>query len=123
MIIFNIIAVLYLFSGLWCTFQADRSMAFLGYDSTSEFSVGEFITVYGGLQIGIGLAMVLVNWLPQYFGGTLLFATVFSLVLILMRIITLFAYGFFEQGTMMAGLELVIAVCLVVLFARHHFVA
>lgn len=123
MIIFNLIAGLYLLSGLWCTFMAERSMTFLGYEATSQFSVGEFITVYGGLQIGIGLAMIAVNWLPQYFGGTLFFATVFSIVLILARIATLITYGFFEQGNLMAGLEMVIAVSLVVLFLRHHFAA
>lgn len=121
MIIFNLIAALYLLSGLWCATQAERSMSFLGYEPSSQFSVGEFITVYGGLQLGIGLAMLIVNWLPQYFGGTLLFAAVFSVVLLLVRIMTLVTYGFFEQGNIMAGVELFIAVSLVAVFVRYHF--
>lgn len=123
MIIFNLIALLYLVSGLWCTFYAERSMTFLGYESSSAHTLGEFITVYGGIQLGVGLAMLLANLWPQYYGGTLMFATVFSVVLILTRIATLLTYGFFEQGNLMAGLELVIAVGLVVLFVRHHFAA
>ena len=98
-------------------------MTFLGYESSSAYTLGEFITVYGGIQLGVGLAMLLANLWPQYYGGTLMFATVFSVVLILTRIATLLTYGFFEQGNLMAGLELVIAVGLVVLFVRHHFAA
>ena len=123
MIIFNLIALLYLVSGLWCTFYAERSMAFLGYESSSSHTISEFITVYGGIQLGVGLAMLMANVWPQYYGGTLMFATVFSVVLILTRIATLLTYGFFEQGNLMAGLELVIAVGLIVLFVRHHFAA
>jgi len=120
MIIFNLVGILYLVSGVWCAWQAQRSMEFLGYRSDDPHTLGEFITVYGGLQIGIGLAMLLVNIWPQYYSGTLFFATVFSVVLIAMRLLTLVSFGFFAQGNMMAALEMAIAVALLLVFFRHH---
>lgn len=122
MIIYNAIAILYVLSGLWCSFQPLKSMGFLGYAEVRhiEASVAEFVTVYGGLQLGIGLAMLTANLFPQYYGGTLLFAAVLSLLLIFMRVVSMMTYGWFEEGLMMGGLELVLAVSLAVLFYRQH---
>lgn len=95
-------------------------MGFLGYEQSASYAVGEFITVYGGLQLGIGLAMILVNWMPQYYSGTLFFAMVLSIALIVLRLVTLFSHGFFFEGNLMAGLELVFAVSLMALFWQHR---
>lgn len=123
MIIYNAIAILYLFSGIWCALQPLKSMGYLGYQDLGSSTVAEFITVYGGLQIGIALAMLGVNWLPQYFAGTLFFATVLSLCLIVMRVLSMVAHGWFSAGIAMGILELVIAVALGILFYRHHTAA
>ena len=120
MIIFNSIGILYLLSGMWCVFQADKSMSFLGLGSVNSYGVGEFVTVYGGLQLGIGLGMILVNWLPQYYSGTLFFATILSFALIAVRVFTLVSHGFFLEGNLMAGLELIIAASLLTLFWQQR---
>lgn len=123
MIIYNAIAILYLFSGLWCALQPLKSMAYLGYQDVNSSTIAEFFTVYGGLQIGIAFAMLGVNWLPQYFAGTLFFATILSLCLIVMRVVSMLAYGWFSAGIAMGILELLIAVALGILLYRHHTAA
>ncbi len=100
--------------------NAEKSMAFLGLGHVTTYGLGEFVTVYGGLQLGIGLGMILVNWWPQYYSGTLFFATVLSVALIAVRLFTLFSHGFFFEGNLMAGLEFIIAASLLALFWQQR---
>lgn len=82
-----IIGVLYLLSASFCTLMFESAAEALGYLLPDAAGQGEFITVYGGLQAGIGLAMILSALRNSAIDGGLLFAAVLSAVLAAYRLV------------------------------------
>ena len=110
--LFMACGVLYLLSGLWCLFQSQQAAAGVGYQFTSSFGESEFIVVYGGLQLGLGLAMVICARLPLLVMGALVFSLIFSAVLTLFRLGTFFFYGASGLWVLLFLVELSIVIAL-----------
>ncbi|RRJ83841.1 hypothetical protein [Aestuariirhabdus litorea] len=87
------IGLLYLLSGLWCAFAPEQAAAFLGYGSLSASGRAEFFTVYGGLQCGLGVAMIGCSAIARCLPGALLMSALFSSLLALFRLFSLFSLG------------------------------
>jgi hypothetical protein len=116
-IVLRVVAALYALSGLWCLFQSETAAAYVGYGASSSVAAAEFFTVYGGIQLGLGLAMWLGAKIERYQEATLFFAMVFSLVLVTARLISFVVYpnALDHMGAwVMAELEAVIAISLVI---------
>lgn len=123
MIVLRVVAALYVLSGLWCLFQPEAAAAYVGYGASSAVAAAEFFTVYGGIQLGLGLAMWLGAQKERYQEATLFLAMVFSLVLITARVISFVVYpnALDHVGAwIMAELEAVIAISLVIAFFRTY---
>lgn len=58
----RIVGSLYLLSGCWCLLQPQLAASFLAFRFTDPAGLAEFIAVYGGLQLGLGVAMW---WVPR----------------------------------------------------------
>jgi hypothetical protein len=84
----KVVGILYLISGLWCAFKPELAASFLGF-TLSDVGLAEFISVYGGLQVGLGLAMMLSSVRPNYLEGALFFALITSLGLFVFRLIAI----------------------------------
>ena len=110
--LFRVCGVLYLLSAMWCVFQADAAAGFLGLGLNSNLARSEFFSVYGGLQAGLGAAMVLSSFAPRYVEAALFFSAVFSACLALFRLISFFVYGWTEVSILMLGIEAGIAALL-----------
>jgi len=112
MIILRIVGALYILSGLWCMARPLLAASFVGYELQGAVGKAEFFTVYGGLQLGLGLAMLIGSSVKQAFVGTMLMAFVVSLVLALVRLLSLLVYtdAIEQQGlAMMVAVECLLA--------------
>ncbi|MCL6416046.1 glycerol-3-phosphate acyltransferase [Aestuariirhabdus sp. Z084] len=120
MIILRLMGCLYLASGLWCAAQPELSATYLGLGTLNEQGLAEFFSVYGGLQIGLGAAMLLGSFYQTYQPGALLFSALFSTSLALCRLISLIQYNTFSTQLPFLLLESVIAMLLVYVLIRHN---
>ncbi|WP_250658441.1 hypothetical protein [Alkalimarinus coralli] len=106
------IGSLYLLSGAWCTFQPALASNFLGLELINMIGKGEFFTVYGGLQVGLGLAMIISSFVKAYTEAALYFSAIFSTSLLSFRLIALYRFGASGELIVLAILEALIAVIL-----------
>lgn len=119
-----VVGVLYLFSGAWCAWQPELASAYLGFSLTGSLANSEFFSVYGGLQIGLAVALLCSARIPLYVEASLFFAMLFSGILCLFRAASLALYGLETGLLLMLLLEAAIAISL--LFAwqssrkTHH---
>jgi len=88
----RLVGLAYLLLGLWCS-AAPRAVAKrVGFSLDSGSGLSEFVTVYGGLEIGLGAALVLTSLHPALRDGGLAFGAIFSLALPLFRLATILRY-------------------------------
>ena len=113
----RLVGVLYLISGGWCAFNPATSANFLGF-MIMDYGLTEFFSVYGGLQLGLGSAMIITSLSPRYVEGGLLFALVTSVGLLLARLVALISYGGNESIYAMTALEIAIVIVLAIPFLR-----
>jgi len=90
MISLRIVGVLYLVSGLWCALNIEVSAHFLGIVLTNAVARSEFLSVYGGLQIGLGVAAILSSFRRDYHEGALYFSAIYSTSLFVFRCMSVF---------------------------------
>jgi hypothetical protein len=93
-------------------FNVNVSSAALGFGFTQSFAQVEYFTVYGGLQLGLGLAMLAVSFHPKALLGGVLFALVFSTVLAVIRLVGIMLYTANDMMWALLVLEVVIALAL-----------
>jgi hypothetical protein len=105
------VGILYLLSGLWCALNPQLASDFLGFMATNT-GLSEFFSVYGGLQVGLGLAMLIASAKPDYVEASLLFALITSLGLLMFRLIALVKFDATEGIYAMAMLETVFVIVL-----------
>jgi hypothetical protein len=105
------VGILYLLSGLWCALNPQVASEFLGL-MPSSIGLSEFFSVYGGLQVGLGLAMLVASAKPSYIEASLLFAFITSLGLLVFRLIALIKFDASEGIYAMAILESVFVIVL-----------
>jgi hypothetical protein len=105
------IGILYLLSGLWCALNPQVASEFLGYMITNV-GLSEFFAVYGGLQVGLGVAMLVASIKTEYIEASLLFASITSLGLLVFRLIALVRFDASEGIVAMVILEAVIVIVL-----------
>ncbi len=115
MIVLRSVAGLYLLSGLWCLIRPELAASYVGYEASGGAAIAEFFTVYGGIQLGLGIAMLLGSLEKNFQEATLFFGFVISATLIAARLISFIVYpeALDHVGAWaMAQLEALIAVTL-----------
>lgn len=106
------VGVLYMLSGLWCAWQPDLASNYLGFSLASPLAYSEFFSVYGGLQCGLAVAILLSSFRPAYREAASFFALCFSLVLLLFRAASMVMEGVYDEILYMLVLELFISTVL-----------
>lgn len=71
-LLFN--AALYLALGLWCTIDPAGTSASIGYALTNDSARSEYLTVYGGLEVGLAGFFVFCAWRSEFRRGGLALA-------------------------------------------------
>lgn len=117
-LIYRVFGLLYVLSGLWCAISSELAAGFLGLAFADVSGQAEFFSVYGGLQLGLGLAMLISSWRADYLEGSLFFAMIFSGCLAGFRVLSFILFGVIEQFMVMLILELLIVIGLFLVWAR-----
>ncbi len=81
--------VLYVALGAWCTLAPSKTAAAIGFGLTNNSARSEYLTVYGGLEVGMGLFFLLCAWRTGMGEAGLWFATLSYGVLAVYRLTTL----------------------------------
>ncbi|MAA71211.1 MAG: hypothetical protein CL679_05715 [Bermanella sp.] len=108
----RVIGGIYILSAMWCMLNVSVSSAALGFGFTQPFAQVEYFSVYGGLQLGLGLAMLAVSFSPKALLGGVLFAFVFSSVLAVIRLLAIVLYSANDMMWALFVLEAIIALTL-----------
>lgn len=103
--LYRLFGFLYLVSGLWCVFQAELAAKFLGFELATGLGKSEFLSVYGGLQLGIGIAMLVSSFKAEYLEASVYFSAIFSSFLALFRMFSFVKFGFMDEFIFMFVLE------------------
>jgi hypothetical protein len=86
----------------------------VGFSLSSDSGRSEFVTVYGGLEFGLGLALVLTSLAPSLRDGGLVFGAIFSLALPLFRLGTILRYDVGRGVYGLFAVEVLLALVLAV---------
>jgi len=117
----RLVGVLYLLSGLLCVLQVDDASLYLGIGLQSVLAHSEFMTVYGGLQLGLAASMLLGSWLKRAREGVLFMSMILSCVLAGARIASFVIYpdlAKVDAAWVLLVLELGIALLLFVAYYK-----
>lgn len=109
-------ALLYAVFAGWCTFAPRRTAEAMGYSSVSASGQSEYLVVYGGLQLGLGLFFLYCARTGEDRLGLLLALAIYA-PLVVYRLVTVWRFWPVGSTTVwVAGLELVLLLVSVVLW-------
>lgn len=101
-------ALLYVAFAAWCTFAPRSTATAMGYSSLTASGQSEFLVVYGGLQLGLGLFFLYCARTGEDRIGLLLALALYG-PLVAYRLVTLWRFWPVGGATLwIAGLELVL---------------
>lgn len=118
-LLFN--AVLYLALGIWCSVDPEGTSSAIGFALTNDSARSEFLTVYGGLEVGLAVFFALCARLPEYRRGGLLLAVTSYAAIAIWRATTVFTLadpGWFPRT--MLPVEATLALVGALLLRREH---
>ncbi|MFE8070991.1 hypothetical protein QQM79_08015 [Marinobacteraceae bacterium S3BR75-40.1] len=122
--VLTIIGLLYLALGGWCAAFPETTAQSLGYQLSSA-GVVEYVVVYGGLEVGLGLGILIGARHPLLFPGVFFMTSLFSLCLPVFRGVMMWLYGSSATLWWLLGGEILIVLLLAacVLFSRRDVVS
>ena len=100
----RIVGIIYLASGLWCALKPELAASFLGF-TLSDVGLSEFFSVYGGLQVGLAMAMLMSSMKTEYLEAAIFYSLITSTGLFIFRLIAMLNIGSNEGVIAMAALE------------------
>lgn len=118
MISLLVVGVVYVLLGLWCTLRPRTTSAAVGFTLDGDRGLSEYVTVYGGLEVGLGIAMIVTALDPALRAGGLAFALVLSAALPCFRIPTVLLLAVPRGTIVLMVVELMIAAALFVAWLR-----
>lgn len=89
--------VIYSLLGLWCSFNHRSVSGQMGYALPNPTAEAEFIVVYGGLEIGIGLFLLLSACQAPLQKAALYFVAILHSSLVLARLSTIVAFSGYDS--------------------------
>ena len=119
-IFLTIIGLLYLALALWCAAQPEKTSNSVGFELRPGSGQSEFLTVYGGLQFGLGILFLWPSIRPGESWFPLVACVVVHGGLVLFRMLSFLLYSGISTTTMIfAGIEWTVFILSAVLVARH----
>ena len=112
-------SALYFIFAVLCTLKVDtvtRAQGFLSFDSNGRC---EYLTVYGGMELGFAAFFAACALKPEYRGAGVLFAVCMYAGIVAYRTVCLMTFSDISVTTKsIAGLEVVMLICAALLFAK-----
>jgi len=108
-----VVGLIYAILGVWCTLLPEKTASALGFVFHGS-GIVEYVVVYGGLEIGLGAAMIIGVFNSRYFPGVFFMTTVFSGILPIFRIAMIVVHGSTTTLLALLGVESLIVISLLV---------
>jgi hypothetical protein len=89
----TIVALLYFGLAIWCTVAPERTSQKIGFTLNGGSGKSEYMTVYGGLEFGLALVLIVFAWRPALAGEGLLVCVLIHAALVLFRTASLFCFS------------------------------
>lgn len=113
--------VLYILFALWCTIMPEKTASALGLSFRSGSGKSEYITVYGGLEFGLGVFFLVTALRPEMREPGLLLALLFYAGLVAWRTGTfLLVPGIGKVTYFFGAFELVLGLAALALWLTRH---
>ena len=87
------IGLLYLALGIWCAINPEGTSKSLGFVLSNNSAHSEYFTVYGGLDLGLGIGLLLGAFRAELRKGVLVFALTIHASLVVFRSISFLLYS------------------------------
>lgn len=104
-------SVLYLAFAVWCTVGMSRTAPAMGFTTLTNGGRSEYLSIYGGLQVGLAIAFWLLARDPSWHRAGILFAIALYAPIVLFRLASVARFWPVESVTLgTAALEVVLLV-------------
>ena len=94
-----VVGIMYLFLGVWCAISPDKTSGIVGFELIGGSGKSEFITVYGGLEIGMAMILILPIIHQRFLEYSLLACLLIHVNLVLFRTLSFICYSEISSGT------------------------
>lgn len=94
-----VVGIMYLFLGLWCAVSPDKTSGVVGFELVGGSGKSEFLTVYGGLEIGMAMIFLLPILHQRFLEYSLLSCLLLHANLVLFRGLSFLYYSEIGSGT------------------------
>ena len=116
----NLNAFLYFLFSIWCFIKFSGTSRFLGYDFLNNSGRIEYFTIYGGLQMGFAIFLVISGYFQSLRLSGLLFCVAIYICIIITRTASALYYGNLTKATYLVGaLEYSLAIWGSILLFNH----
>lgn len=113
-------AIAYAALAIICTVRHRASARGTGYADLTAGGHSEFLTVYGGLQLGLAIGYFFAAWNPEYTRAALIFSVCLYAPIVLYRIISVITFRVRAPITLGTGaLELVLFLAGLAVYVRN----
>ena len=118
-----VVGLIYAILGVWCTLLPEKTASALGLAFHGS-GIVEYVVVYGGLEIGLGTAMIIGVFNSRLFPGVFFMTTLFSGILPIFRVAMITVHGSTTTLLALLGVESLIVLSLLasVFFRRKEHV-
>lgn len=95
----TIVSLLYFGLAMWCTFAPAETSEKIGFTLNGGSGKSEYMTVYGGLEFGLALVLIVFAWRPAMAGEGVLVCVLIHAALVLFRTVSVFWFSDIEPMT------------------------
>ncbi|MEZ6046182.1 MAG: DUF4345 family protein [Planctomycetaceae bacterium] len=94
-----VVGLLYVVLGVWCAVAPTKTSKYVGFQLAPGGGQSEFFTVYGGLELGLGLAFLIPLFRTETTGTMLLVSLLLHASLVLFRSLSFMLYTDIPSST------------------------
>ena len=118
----TIVSLLYFVLAMWCTFSPTETSQKIGFTLNGGSGKSEYMTVYGGLEFGLALVLIVFAWRPAMVSEGVLICVLIHAALVLFRTVSLFWFSDIEPMTwkLAAGEWAILLLGLATLFVSRN---
>ncbi len=95
----TLVSLLYFALATWCTLAPAETSEKIGFTLNGGSGKSEYMTVYGGLEFGLALVLIVFAWRPGMTGNGVLACVLIHAALVLFRTASLFMFSDIEPMT------------------------
>lgn len=113
-------AFFYFVFSVWCVMKLYATSNFLGYQFVDNSGKVEYMTVYGGMQLGFSVFFIIMAYYPSLNNAGLIFSVAIYSCIVILRTISALYFGNIQNATYMVGaLEYILCIWGIILLVNN----